>query len=209
MKTKQTLLLIGTILLTTLVSLPAHSQIRIGAKAGVDLGSTALSDVLKVENLTSYHVGPAVEIMFPFSKIDFGIDVALLYNDNRMEVSNLTGESEKESISNRYLTLPLNAKLKFPLGGEAFKLYVLGGPYAGYLISGDKIDLSQMGDEIKAKEFEAGLNLGVGFEILKMAQIGVNYKVKLTDNYSAGKDNWNDPLNDHSNTLSVSLGVFF
>lgn len=209
MKAKQKAILIS-ILFISMISVPAFSQVKFGVKAGVDLDNPTFSDAFKVENLTSYSLGPALEAMFPFSKVDFGIDVALLYSDNRMTVSNLTGEgSGKVDVSNRYLTLPLNAKLKYSLLGEEFKLYGTAGPYAGYLISGDKIDFPQIGDDIKAKTFEGGINLGFGFELFRMLQLGANYKVKLTDNYAAEKPEWNDPLNGKSQTWSINLGVFF
>lgn len=201
--------LVFAIVLGTMLSFPAFSQIRIGVKAGVDLDNPTFSDAFKVENLTSYQIGPSLEIMLPMSNVDFGIDVSLLYSDNRMTVNNLTDGNEKLNVSNRYLVLPLNAKLKFDLGSDMFKIYGLAGPYAGYLISGDKIDFTQIGDDIKAKTFEGGLNLGLGFEIFNLVQIGANYKVKLTDNYSAEKPEWNDPLNGKSNTWSITAAVYF
>lgn len=209
MKTKK-IILFCAIVFGTMLSLPSYSQIKFGVKAGVDLDNATLnSSFFKVKNLTSYQVGPSLEIMLPISQFDFGIDVSLLYSDNRMTVDNLTGDKEKVDVSNRYLVLPLNAKFKTNLGSESFKLYGLAGPYAGLLISGDKIDISQIGDEIKAKTFEGGLNFGLGFELFNLVQLGANYKVKLTDNYSTEKPEWNDPLNGKSQTWSISAAVYF
>ena len=210
MSTKKTFFTIVIALLSIIISIPANGQIKIGAKAGVELGNTSsLNDILDVENLTSYHVGPAIELMFPFSKVNFGLEAALLYSDNRMKVKNLMEGGGTSEVSNRYLMLPVNAKLKLPLGSNAFKLYAVGGPYAGYLISGDKLDLPQMSEDIKAKDFEAGINLGLGFELFKMVQLGANYKLRVTDNYSASKDEWKDPFNKHPGVWSVELGVYF
>ena len=66
-----------------------------------------------------------------------------------------------------------------------------------------------MGDDIKAKSFEAGINLGLGFELFRMVQLGANYRVKLTDNYATDKPQWDDPLNGKSQTWSISAAVFF
>ena len=209
MKSKKTLL-ISAIFVLSMLSMPAFSQIRFGVKAGVDLDNpTFSSSAFKVENMTSYHVGPALEAMFPFAVVDFGLETALLYSDNRMTVTNLTGETESKDVSNRYITLPVNAKVKVPLGSETFKIYGVAGPYAAYLISGDKIDFQSMGDDIKAKSFEAGINLGLGFELFRMVQLGANYRVKLTDNYATDKPQWDDPLNGKSQTWSISAAVFF
>lgn len=207
MRTKNFLLVV---VLGLIISLPSFSQIRIGVKAGVDIDNPTLnSSSFNVKNLTSYQVGPSVEIMLPVSALDLGIDVSLLYSDNRMTVKNLTEDNEKQDVSNRYLVLPVNLKVKANLGSEVFKLYGLAGPYAGYLISGDKIDFSQVGDDVKAKKFEGGLNFGLGFELFNLVQLGANYKVKLTDNYSTDKPEWNDPLNGKSQTWSISAAVFF
>ena len=209
MKSKKTLL-ISAIFVLSMLSMPAFSQIRFGVKAGVDLDNpTFSSSAFKVENMTSYHVGPALEAMFPFAVVDFGVEAALLYSDNRMTVANLTEGNGDKDVSNRYLILPVSAKVKFPLGSESFKLYANAGPYAGYLISGDKIDFQSMGDEIKAKSFEAGVNLGLGFELFRLIQVGANYRVKLTDNYATDKPQWDDPLNGKSQTWSISAAVFF
>lgn len=209
MKSKKTLL-ISALFVLSMLTMPAFSQIRFGVKAGVDLENpTNLSDAFKVENMTSYHVGPALEAMFPFAVVDFGIEAALLYSDNRMTVTNLTDGNGDKEVSNRYLALPVNAKVKVPLGSEMLKVYGVAGPYAAYLISGDKIDFQSMNQEIKAQNFEAGVNLGLGFELFRKLQIGANYKVKLTDNYATDKPEWDDPLNGKSQTWSLSAALFF
>ncbi len=207
---KKKIILVIAIVFGTMLSMPSFSQIRFGIKAGVDLDNATLnSSAFKVENLTSFQVGPSMELMLPVSNVDFGIDLSLLYSDNRMTVDNVTGSESKKDVSNRYLMLPLNAKIKFDLGSDMFKLYGLAGPYAGYLISGDKIDFTQIGDDIKAKSFQGGLNFGVGVELFNFVQVGANYKVKLTDNYSTEKPEWNDPLNGKSQTWSLTAAIYF
>ncbi len=207
---RKKIILVLTIVFGTILSMPSFSQIRFGVKAGVDLdNATFNSNILNVKNLTSYQIGPSIEMMLPMPKVDFGIDVSLLYSDNRMTVENLVEGGETKDISNRYLMLPLNAKLKLDLVSDVLKIYGLAGPYAGYLISGDKVDFSQIGDDIKAKTFEGGLNFGLGIELINMIQVGVNYKVKLTDNYSLEEPDWNDPLNGKSQTWSLSASIYF
>lgn len=206
MKTKR-IILFAAITLGSLLSMPSYSQIKFGVKGGVDLDNpTKFGDIFEVENLSSYYVGPALELMLPMSRIDFGVDVALLYSNNKMKVKN---EGVYKDISNQYLMLPLNAKLKFGLGSEMFKIYGAAGPYVGLLISGDKISLPDIGDNIKAKSFEGGLNLGFGFELFRMIQIGANYKIKLTDDYALEKPEWSKPFNGKSQTWSLTAAVFF
>lgn len=196
--------------LLSILALPAFSQVKIGVKADVGLNNPEFSnDALKVENMTSYSIGPSLEMMFPFTAIDFGLEASLLYNDNRMTVSNLKEGVWTKDVSNRYLTLPVNAKIKLGLGGLPIRLFGTAGPYAGYLISGDKIDFDDIHKDIKAQEFQAGANVGVGFELLNFLQLGVNYRVQLTDNYSVDVPNWKDPLNGKTDTWSITGAIFF
>jgi len=200
------------LLLLALLSTPVFSQIKFGVKADVGLNNPTFStEALKVENMTSYSIGPSVEALLPLTAVDVGFDLSLLYNDNRMSVANLTGNNngEKIEVSNRYLNLPVNVKAKLGLGGLPLKLYGSAGPYIGYLISGDKIDFQSMSDDIKAKSFQAGANIGAGLEILGMVQVGVNYNVKLTDNYSIDTPNWRDPLNGKSDSWSITASLYF
>lgn len=201
------------IVLLSMLGLPAFSQVKVGIKADVGLNNPSFSsDALKVENLTSYSIGPSIEAMLlPLGIADLGIEASLLYNDNRMTIANLTGEGTEaeKNVSNRYLLLPINAKLKLGSGSLPLRWYAIGGPYLGYLISGDKIDFQSIGEDIKTKTFQAGVNLGVGLELLKMIQVGVNYNVKLTDNYSAEQPNWKDPLNGKSEVWSITAAIYF
>ncbi len=200
------------LLLLALLSTPVFSQIKFGVKADVGLNNPTFStEALKVENMTSYSIGPSVEALLPLTAVDVGFDLSLLYNDNRMSVANLTGNNngEKIEVSNRYLNLPVNVKAKLGLGGLPIKLYGVAGPYVGYLISGEKIDFQGMSDDIKAKSLQAGANIGAGLEVLGMVQVGVNYNVRLTDNYSVDAPNWRDPLNGKSDSWSITASLYF
>jgi hypothetical protein len=205
---KRSLFIVIAILLTPAL----FGQIRFGLKADVGLNNpTFSSEALQVKNLNSYSIGPSLEVIFPFLVVDFGVEASLLYNDNRMTVSNITDGQTGASneVSNRYLYLPLNAKIKFRPGMLPLRMYVVAGPYAGYLIAGDEIDVQSMQENIKAKEFQAGANIGLGVELFKMLQVGVNYGVQLTDNYAVKQPNWQDPLNGKSETWSITAALYF
>lgn len=189
----------------------ASAQIRFGLKGEAGLNNPTISkDALNVENLTTFSIGPAMEFMVPLAVVNVGLDAALLYNDNRMKVSEvISGQAKEQRVSNRYLKLPLNAKVKYGVSALPLTLYAAAGPYASYLLSGDKINFVAVKEDIKAKNFEAGANIGVGVEVLKMLQVGITYSVKLTDNYSFNKPEWQDALNDKSGDWMVSASLFF
>lgn len=212
MKTKRMIRGSVILLLLALWSTPTFSQIKFGVKADVGLKNSPVdSEALKVENMTSYSIGPSAEVILPLAPVNLGVELSLLYNDNRMSVANLSKNKngEKIEVSNRYLNLPVNVKAKLGLGGLPLKLYGPAGPYIGYLISGDKIDFQGMSDDIKAKSFQAGANVGAGLEILGMVQVGLNYSVKLTDNYSVDEPEWRNPLNDKSGSWSITASLYF
>lgn len=211
MKTKTMCKTGMVILLLSMLSIPAFSQIRFGIKASVGLNNPEFSSsTLAVENMTTYSIGPSIEAsLLPLGVGNLGIEASLLYNDNRMTVARLSGEGGDSDISNRYLLLPVNAKFKFGGGMLPLRLYAAAGPYAGYLIQGDKLNLSETLNDIKAKEFQAGVNLGIGFEVFSMIQLGVNYRVQLTDNYAIDEPDWSDPLNGKSDSWSLTGSIYF
>ena len=212
MKIKNTLIREIVFSLVIIFSLPATSQVRFGVNGRVGLNNPSFSsDALNVDNLTDYAVGPSLQIMLPVPFIDLGIEASLLYQNSRMNIHNLEGTSTtSEEISNQYLMLPINAKIffgKIPLVPIHF--YAAAGPYFGYLINGDKINLENAAEDIEAKKFEAGANIGLGIEVFKLVQLGVNYGVKLTDNYGVEKPNWNDPLNGKSSSWTLNASIYF
>lgn len=214
MKTKGIIKTSIVVIFILLLSSPIFAQVNFGVRASVGLNNPEfkiLDETFNnVENMTSYSIGPSIEAMFlPLGVANFGIDAALLYNDNRMTISNLTGEGGDRDVSNRYLNLPVNAKLKMGLGLLPLRLFATAGPWAGYLIDGDKIDILGLGDNVKAKEFQAGANLGIGLELLSFLQVGLNYSVKLTDNYSVDVPNWHDPLNGKNESWTITGTIYF
>jgi len=213
MKTSRIIKINTVLILVTLLSVPAFSQVKFGVKGSVGLNNPDFNtpdETFNVDNMTTYSIGPSVEAMLlPLGGGNFGIEAALLYNDNRMTISRLSGGGEAEEVSNRYLNLPVNAKLKLGLGALPLKLFAAAGPWAGYLISGEEINLEGIADDIKAKEFQAGANIGAGIELFNMIQVGLNYSIKLTDNYANDIPNWSDPLNGKNESWTITGTVYF
>ena len=107
-------------------------------------------------------------------------------------------KSEKD-IKNDYIDVPVNLKWKFGL--PIVKGYLSAGPYVGFRVGGDKFwDIpGSVGDQLKAKSFNAGLNLGAGVELIKHLQVG------LTDDYSASKFE----LNGKNRGWSITAAILF
>ena len=203
---KNRFLIVALIVAFSPIATTGYGQIRLGLRGEVGLNKASFSkDAIKVENLNSFKIGPTAEIMLPV--IDFGVEASLLYNNNRMNVEDDGSVWQKVEVTNHYLDIPVNLKYKYGLILPV-KLYVAAGPYARIHLSGDDKKLSDISDDLKAKSFEAGINLGLGVEVFKRLAIGVNYGMQLTDNYSVNKPEWKDALNNKDGFWSIQATVY-
>lgn len=170
------------------VAIPAQAQLRFGVKGGLNITSVHFnSDLLKSDNVTGFHIGPMIEATMPL--LGFGFDAAILYAQKGME-SNSSGVATTMKTS--YLDVPVNLKWKFGL--PIIKAYLAAGPYASFRIGGDKI-WNVLNDQLETKSFGAGLNFGAGVELFSHLQVGFNYQLGLTDNFSAEKLDLTDNKN--------------
>ena len=178
--------------LMMLMAIPAQSQIRFGLKGGVNISSihfTNLPKNLKSDNVTGFQIGPMIEAMVPMAGL--GVDAAVLYS-----------QKGSDEFKTDYIDVPVNLKWKFGL--PIIKAYVAAGPYIGFRVGGDKI-WDVVGDQLEAKSFSAGLNFGAGVELVKHLQVGINYGLGLTDNYSAKKID----LKGKNRGWSITAAVLF
>ncbi len=188
---KKNILIIISLFFLTIV--PAQA-VRLGIKTGVNLSKASFSwNALNPDNFTGFQVGPIMEFHLPI--IGLGMDAAILYSEQGFK---LEGETQKTQS----IDIPLNLKYKFELL-NIIGIYGTAGPYASFRISGDNFSVPDITDQFKYKTFGAGLNFGFGVEILKHLQIGANYQLALTDDYS---------VNNYSvkmKTWSVTAAYFF
>lgn len=177
---KKTTGLVLVVLSVMFMALPAKAQIKFGIKGGLNISSVHFnSDILKADNVTGFQVGPMIETTLPL--VGVGLDAAILYSQKGLEAN--TGLS-KTSMKTDYIDVPVNLKWKFGL--PIVKAYLAAGPYVGFRVGGDKFweVPGSVKSQIKTKSFSAGLNFGVGVELIKHLQVGINYGLGLTDNYS-------------------------
>ena len=190
------------IILMAFIAVPAKSQLKFGVKGGLNISSVHLnSDILKADNVTGFQIGPMIETTIPL--IGVGLDAAILYSQKGMDVKSETGTST--NVKTDYIDVPVNLKWKFGL--PIVKGYLAAGPYSGFRVGGDKfweIPGSVVG-QVKAKNFSAGLNFGAGVELISHLQVGINYGLGLTDNYSAEKYD----LNAKNRGWSVTAAILF
>jgi hypothetical protein len=191
-------LLVG-IALMTLVTDMANAQLRFGVKGGLNIASVRFDkDIISAENVTGFHIGPTIELMVPY--IGLGLDGAILYSQKGLY-------SEMRTISTDYIDVPVNFKWKF--GIPVVKGFLATGPYASICVNkgnGESVS-SSIKTQIEAKSFGAGWNFGGGVELFGSLQVGFNYGLGLTNDYSASKTE--DIANGKSNLMSVTATLLF
>jgi hypothetical protein len=156
-----------------------QAQLKFGIKAGVNLSKASLNstiastiaDNLVVENLTGFQVGPMVEFTIPI--LGIGADAAILYSQEGFKIENI-----EESYKTNNLLIPINLKYKLTFL-DVVGAYITAGPYAKFNLSND------LKDQYESKSFGAGLNFGLGVELLGHLQVGVNYQLGLTEDFSS------------------------
>lgn len=154
--------------------IPAQAQLKFGVKGGMNISTVSFSkDIVNADNITGFQIGPMIDVTVPL--LGAGFDLAVLYSKKGMSVDN-------EDISTDYLEVPLNLKWKLEL--PLVKPYLAAGPYIGFRVGGED-SWTTLKNQIEAKSFSAGLNFGAGVELLSHLQVGFNYGLGLTDNYSA------------------------
>lgn len=190
------------IVLMAIIAVPASAQLKFGVKGGLNISSVHFSsDLLKADNVTGFQIGPMIETTIPL--IGVGLDAAILYSQKGMDMKSGTGIST--SVKTDYIDVPVNFKWKFGL--PIVKAYLTAGPYVGFRVGGDKFwDVpGNVIGQVKAKNFSAGLNFGAGVELIRHLQVGFNYGLGLTENYSAEKID----LNAKNRGWSVTAAILF
>jgi hypothetical protein len=175
----------------------ADAQVRFGIKGGLNIASVKFDkDILKTENLTGFHIGPTIEAMVPY--VGVGLDASILYSQK-----GLYSSTDMRTVSADYIDVPASFKWKFGL--PILKGYMSAGPYVSFRVGGEDVD--RIHTQIKSKTFAAGLNFGAGVELFNSLQVGFNYGLGLTNDYSANRSG--DLSNGKSNLMSVTAALLF
>lgn len=193
--------IVGWVLFISMIFVPLTSQAQLsfGVKGGLNISTVKLNEkIISSDNVTGFHIGPMMELIAPF--LGLGFDAAILYSQKGID-------SDWGSLSTDYIEVPVNLKWKFGL--PIFKLFVAGGPYVGFRVGGDKFweVPGNIVKQIETKSFAAGVNLGLGVELIKHLQVGFNYGFGLTENYSIYEGDKSAEAKNR--TISLSAAIIF
>lgn len=102
-----------------LITIPANAQLKFGVKGGLNISKVSVSkDILKSDNQTGFFIGPMAEFTVPV--VGLGFDVAALYNQSGVAVSDVDGEANSTL---KTVEIPINVKWTFGLGSTAVSMW--------------------------------------------------------------------------------------
>lgn len=185
----------------------ANAQLKFGIRGEVGINKPTLDKTLySVENMNAFKIGPTLEFMLPI--MDLGLDASLLYSNEKMKVKDFKLDKVLDEVASHYLDVPANLKYKIGIVSPV-KVFLAAGPYIQFKVGGDDFKYEAIKKQAEDKKFQAGINLGLGAEIINKIQVGFGYRIKLTDDYSANEPELKDVLNNKSGIWSLTAAVYF
>lgn len=199
------LLIISAIAFVGLTAVNAQ-EVEFGLKGGINLSTITGDDYVNFDNRTCFHFGAVVEIgitenfsfqpelLYSCQGSDYGVDDTSII-ETKVALFNGTIKAD-------YLNIPLMAKYYVSEG-----LSLEAGPQLGFLISA-KDDFEGEEDDIKefVKNFDLGVNFGLGYKLAGGLNFGARYNVGLTN---ANDDPDLSDITFKNGVFQFSLGYFF
>lgn len=185
------------ILLSVLtISLSKAQEVRIGAKAGLNLATFTGDALTGLDTRAGFHIGGLVEV--PISE-KFSVQPEILYSEKGSQFF-----SDKVNLS--YIDLPVLAKYHI-IKGLSAEL----GPVASFLVNAERV---QRGKETDVSESTKSFDLGIGGGISYRIPMGVFFSVRFTKGLmNISKPDTSDGYSYNSkvqnNVFQISAGYSF
>ena len=193
-----------------MIATPSDAQVSFGLKGGLNVSDMSLSkEVLETSNRLGFFVGPTLKVTLPLTGLS--ADISALYNQSESKL-------EVETITHKYIDVPLNARFGFgigPVGVSAF-----AGPQVSFNVGNENFTWSNTADyknTFQMKKSLFSVNVGAGFTVSKI-QLTANYNIPIgnTGNLSVGEA-FNNTVGSaitgkskvRNNTWQVGLAYFF
>jgi hypothetical protein len=179
-----------------------------GIKGGVNFSHQGVfysSAAPDVRTLVGYHVGGVLDIGFKSFSIQPGILFSTKGNKESVDIFAL-GKPTFTTTKLNYIEVPVNLLYKFN-AGQALKVFIGGGPYAayglsgGWYVSGQKLGSIVFGGDDNYKRFDYGVNFTAGFEVKKLILVGASYGL--------GADLYPNATKLKNHVLGLSVGYLF
>lgn len=160
--------------LTVAVSVQAQG-IKFGVKGGLDIQNMKFNEsVFNTENKVGWFIGPTLQVSLPIGGL--GVDISGFYDQKTTDING-------QSVKQKSILVPVNARLKFGLGSTA-GLYVAAGPQFAFNVGDKDFKLNKEGKELVESTFQLkkssfSINLGAGVYLSKHLEVGFAYNIAL------------------------------
>ena len=199
-------------LLSVAATTPAQAGIEYGIEAGMNLSKVSFKNFnenFSAENRFGFYIGPKLN----FSLLGIGGDVAILYNQKRLNLD------EDDSRMLRSVEIPLNLRYTFGLGKVA-AIYAATGPQFGFNVGNTKWStlIEDTKTNFKRENMNVSWNIGAGVKLLKHLEVGLSYNIAITKyakvlsaiDESTGKAIENpENYNFKTNTFQIQVAYLF
>lgn len=195
------------VLATTIVTMVQAQGVKFGIKGGLDVQDMKFNEsVFDAENKAGWFIGPTLQVSLPIGGL--GIDISGFYDQKKSEING-------ESITQKAILVPVNARLKLGLGSAA-GLYVAAGPQFAFNVGDDEFkwtDKDSRANTFQLKKSAFSVNLGAGIYLSKHLEIGFVYNIAVGSTADASWKTATDAAfhNDDTKPKSwqVSAAYFF
>lgn len=207
------LLLVAIVLLS--ISTSNAQEIKLGAKAGVNLSTIEGDFTQNIESYTGFHLGGFAEVVIS-EKFSFQPELlfsAQGYNESSFDSGFNFSRDYKAEVRANYLNMPLMAKYYVTDG-----LSIEAGPYVGVLLSSNiEGRLNQTFDgetEITLinEDYSDELNTidyGVGAGVSYKMSNGINFSARYNLGLSNTEGRFEDQIKQQNQVIQISVGYFF
>lgn len=199
-----------TLLFIFTVTLGFAQDYRVGIKGGINLSHQGVfysSGDPAVRTLTGFYAGGVIDIGFKKFSIQPGVFFSTKGNKESSYFPGPGASQPLETITKlNYIEVPVNLLYKIPVG-ENLKVFIGGGPYLAYALSGgwyvggQKLGDIVFGGDNNYKRFDYGINTTSGFELKN--------RVVISAGYGIGSDLYPNSVELKNHVISFSVGYLF
>ena len=187
-----------------MIATPSDAQVRFGLKGGLNVSDMSLSkEVLESSNRLVFFVGPTLKVTLPLTGLS--ADISALYNQSESKL-------DDETITRKYIDVPLNARFGFGIG--SLGIFAYAGPQVSFNVGDEEFNWTSTesyDNTFQLKKSLFSVNVGAGITVSSL-QLTANYNIAIgkTGDLSLG-ETVNNVIGTkaRANNWQIGLAYFF
>ena len=195
------------VLLSAMTMATQAQGVKVGIKGGLDIVNMSFDEnVFKTDNKMGWFVGPTVKVSLPVTGL--GIDISAFYDVKKYD---LTANQKTETVSQRSVLIPVNARFNFGLGSAA-GIYVAAGPQVAFNIGDDYKEIfedDKLLNTFQLKKSNFSVNLGAGAYLSDHFEIGFAYNIALGSTADVTWKKATDDIKSKPKSWQISAAYYF